>query len=181
MYERYILYCIDDCPYCEKAVSLLEGEGESFISVILEKDSDALKKIKEAYEQKTVPIILGYDGREDCYDPLGGYTDLQEIFEEDDEEEFVVIGGSGGVSYPESPEFALSTSSKSEKLSSVVVSELVSVSVSSPHPIVNKAKVSRFMPILRLEGAAEWRKGAHVGLPRVRVKQRPRLLRCGLR
>ena len=74
---RYIIFMKDDCPYCVDAVELLKSKGLSYNSIVFNEDQDnILSEVKDAYQWKTVPIIVSRDA--DNIKLIGGYTDLVE-------------------------------------------------------------------------------------------------------
>ena len=74
---RYIIFMKDDCPYCVDAIELLKSKGLSYNSIVFNKDQDnILSEVKDAYQWKTVPIVVSRDA--DNIKLIGGYTDLVE-------------------------------------------------------------------------------------------------------
>ena len=79
---RYIIFMKDDCPYCVDAVELLKSKGLSYNSIVFNEDQDnILSEVKDAYQWKTVPIIVSRDA--DNIKLIGGYTDLVEHLKDD--------------------------------------------------------------------------------------------------
>jgi len=74
---RYIIFMKDDCPYCVDAIELLKSKGLSYKSIVFSEEQDnILSEVKDAYQWKTVPIIVSRDA--DNTKLIGGYTDLAE-------------------------------------------------------------------------------------------------------
>ena len=74
---RYILFVKETCPYCVKAVQLLEENGAKYNLVTFDPDQeDVLKEVKAAYDWKTVPMIFYRNNNLIKF--IGGYTDLLE-------------------------------------------------------------------------------------------------------
>ena len=79
---RYIIFMKDDCPYCVDAIELLKSKGLSYNSIVFNKDQDnILSEVKDAYQWKTVPIVVSRDA--DNIRLIGGYTDLVEHLKDD--------------------------------------------------------------------------------------------------
>jgi len=72
--RSFYLYTTPDCPYCDKAVDLIEREGYLFHAWKLDFDHDVIKFFKQRSQWKTVPIIFEYDDGD--YKFIGGYEDL---------------------------------------------------------------------------------------------------------
>lgn len=70
-----LLYKKNPCPFCDRAINLLEGRGLKFDIVDLTDRMDELQKIKQQYGWQTVPIIV-IKGK-----LIGGYTDLKALDE----------------------------------------------------------------------------------------------------
>jgi len=84
MAKYYHLYARGSCPYCVKAIKLLEDGGYSYTLTLLDKNKSHLAHLKTKHDWRTVPIILEHD--EDNYEEfnfIGGYTDLLEHLTED--------------------------------------------------------------------------------------------------
>ena len=77
---RYILFIKQTCPFCVKAVQLLQQRGLPYKIVDFEPDQEeVLREIKEAHSWKTVPMIFERDGADIKF--IGGFTDLEEWLE----------------------------------------------------------------------------------------------------
>ncbi|MFN8790657.1 MAG: glutaredoxin [Bdellovibrionales bacterium] len=70
-----LLYKKNPCPFCDRAINLLEGRGLKYDVVDLTDRMDELQKIKQQYGWQTVPIIV-IKGK-----LIGGYTDLKALDE----------------------------------------------------------------------------------------------------
>lgn len=68
-----ILYKKNPCPYCDRAIALLEEKGATYKIIDLTNNLDELDRIKNETGWKTVPIIL-INGK-----LVGGYTDLKTL------------------------------------------------------------------------------------------------------
>jgi len=76
MDKKYILYVNMDCPFCKKAVSLLEKNDENFSILNLKKRPRVLQELKEIYNWYTVPMV--FERRDSEIKFIGGFTDLSE-------------------------------------------------------------------------------------------------------
>ena len=75
MNKRYILYIKKNCPFCVKALELLERESISFSTIAFDNRPQVLNEIKSIYQWNTVPMV--FEASEDNnYKLVGGYTDL---------------------------------------------------------------------------------------------------------
>ena len=69
------LYKKNPCPYCDRAINLLNSKDVPFEIIDLTDDMDQLMKIKNQWGWKTVPVIIINDKL------IGGYTDLKDLDE----------------------------------------------------------------------------------------------------
>lgn len=80
---RYVVFAKETCPYCVKAIELLEDKEQNFKIVNFEQDqTNILEDIKEAYQWKTVPMIFKVSD-DTTIKFIGGYTDLTAVFDGD--------------------------------------------------------------------------------------------------
>jgi glutaredoxin 3 len=70
------VYTKDPCPFCVRAIRLLEDLQVPFEEVDLTGKDDEIQKIKNETGWRTVPIIM-VDGK-----LVGGFTDLQALVNE---------------------------------------------------------------------------------------------------
>lgn len=68
-----ILYSWTYCPFCVRAVEILERNGIPYTEHVMDGEREALNEIKRQYGHPTVPIIL-LDG-----EFIGGCDELQEL------------------------------------------------------------------------------------------------------
>ncbi|MFN7904921.1 MAG: glutaredoxin domain-containing protein [Pseudobdellovibrionaceae bacterium] len=61
------------CPYCDRAINLLQAKGIAYEKVDLTNQPEELIRLKNETGWKTVPMIF-IKGK-----MIGGYTDLQEL------------------------------------------------------------------------------------------------------
>lgn len=71
--SRVKVYTKDPCPYCVRAIQLLENLEIPFEEVDLTDRDDEIQKLKQETGWRTVPIIM-IDG-----ELVGGYMDLKEL------------------------------------------------------------------------------------------------------
>jgi|TARA_R100000005_G_C4988575_1_gene196383 glutaredoxin 3 len=84
---KYIVYTKKDCPYCVKALQLLEDKNLQWASIDLQDSPDVLQSLKEAYNWKTVPMVFLENTnietqRGNPYELVGGYSDLEDFLNE---------------------------------------------------------------------------------------------------
>ena len=77
MYDSYLLYIKSKCPFCIKAIQHLEEEAKSYKTVAVDECNDGfICELKEAYEHKSFPMVLGYTVASQSYGWIGGCDDL---------------------------------------------------------------------------------------------------------
>ena len=79
MNPHYSLYILTDCPFCKRAVSLLESKKLPFVVIVMDKDPEFLEKIKKDFNHKTVPIVT--ESSEEGNKLIGGCDDLERHLE----------------------------------------------------------------------------------------------------
>lgn len=70
------IYTKDPCPYCVRAINLLEEKGLAYNEVDLTGKPEEIDRIKNETGWRTVPIIL-INGK-----LIGGYNDLKALDDE---------------------------------------------------------------------------------------------------
>ena len=83
---KYILYVKDQCPFCVKAKNMLEMREIGYKAISLDQNLKILEEIKDAYDWNTVPMVFKHSD-ENCYELVGGFTDLRDHLEKSDEDE----------------------------------------------------------------------------------------------
>ncbi len=83
MAAEIIIYTKDPCPYCVRAINLLNEKKLAFKEIDLTDNFDEIERIKEKTGWRTVPIIL-INGR-----LIGGYDDLKALDDEGKLDELV--------------------------------------------------------------------------------------------
>ena len=73
----FLIYGRSSCPFCVKAVDLLEFAGIDNHFFDLEDDPEFLEEAKRVYNHKTVPLVLRIDGESGVANFIGGYTELE--------------------------------------------------------------------------------------------------------
>lgn len=58
MDKNFSVYVKTDCPFCKKAISILEQNKLSFIVIVVDKNLEFLEEIKQKVNHSTVPIVL---------------------------------------------------------------------------------------------------------------------------
>ena len=81
MKNYYLLYVTGHCPWCVKAINLLNESGLEYAVILLDQALDYRRHLKKKYKWDTVPIVVEVDinGEEKL---IGGYTDLEKRFSE---------------------------------------------------------------------------------------------------
>jgi|32_taG_2_1085360.scaffolds.fasta_scaffold16178_3 glutaredoxin 3 len=74
--NKYILYVRSDCPFCKKAVKLLEERNLDFNILDLKRRSRVLKELKNIYDWQTVPMVFCRSNTNIEF--VGGFDDLSE-------------------------------------------------------------------------------------------------------
>ena len=75
--SRYIVFSKPTCPFCIKAKELFEEQKLEYTMVEV---GDTWNQVKEAFQWKTVPMILEVEN-DVLYHFIGGYTDLVEYLD----------------------------------------------------------------------------------------------------
>jgi glutaredoxin 3 len=76
MQKNYSVYVKTECPFCKKAVLLLEESGLPFVVIVTDKNEDFLNDIKKQTGHATVPIVLEHS--EQGIRLIGGSDNLQQ-------------------------------------------------------------------------------------------------------
>jgi glutaredoxin 3 len=58
MKNFFTVYILTDCPFCKKAISLLDEKNIPFVVVVMDKNEEFLQKIKQDTNHPTVPIVV---------------------------------------------------------------------------------------------------------------------------
>tara|TARA_R110000824_G_scaffold401155_1_gene611094 strand:- start:333 stop:575 length:243 start_codon:yes stop_codon:yes gene_type:complete len=78
----YVIFSKPQCPFCIKAVKLLEDRDKNFKVVNFnDNQQDVLDELKDALKWPTVPIVFYREGS--TLEFIGGYTDLMKRIEDD--------------------------------------------------------------------------------------------------
>ena len=83
MAAEIVIYTKDPCPYCVRAINLLNEKKIAFKEIDLTDKFDEIERIKQETGWRTVPIIL-INGR-----LIGGYDDLKALDDEGKLDELV--------------------------------------------------------------------------------------------
>jgi len=79
--ENYILYTKPGCPWCEKAVILLNDKKISYDIIALGSDERLLTEVKKALRWPTFPAVFARSTDSATLQLIGGYTDLESRLE----------------------------------------------------------------------------------------------------
>jgi glutaredoxin len=81
MIDKYILYVKKGCPFCVRAVALLEERQEHYQIIALGDDQRLINEVKIALDWPTFPVVYSVSSEEKVLKLIGGYTDLYQHFE----------------------------------------------------------------------------------------------------
>ena len=81
--KRYHLIIKESCPYCQKAVELLDSKGFSYDKDPMDENLELLQEIKKEINFKTVPMIWEID-KTGTRKFIGGYSELVQHFMKQD-------------------------------------------------------------------------------------------------
>tara|TARA_R110002020_G_scaffold37239_17_gene112599 strand:+ start:32729 stop:33028 length:300 start_codon:yes stop_codon:yes gene_type:complete len=81
MNKYYHIYASTMCPFCVKAINLLNESEHDYILTLVDRSQDFLDNLKEKYNWETIPIIVEHN-RDSDGEPMliGGYTDIMDHF-----------------------------------------------------------------------------------------------------
>jgi len=83
MFKRYVLYCLEECPFCVDAVDLLKAYDVDCDIIYLDNALDVLDNLKIAYDWDTVPMVFATNDNY-IYQFIGGCSDLKTLLENDE-------------------------------------------------------------------------------------------------
>jgi glutaredoxin len=76
MKKFFTVYSITDCPFCKKAIKLLDERQQRFVVVVMDKNPEFIEKVKTDMNRTTVPIVL--ENQEQIgFKIIGGSDDLE--------------------------------------------------------------------------------------------------------
>lgn len=70
---KVVVYTKDPCPYCSRALQMLENKGVAFEEIDLTGNFEEMNRIKTETGWMTFPIIM-IDGK-----VIGGYSDMRAL------------------------------------------------------------------------------------------------------
>ena len=73
-----ILYVLENCPYCNNALSLLKSHKIKHTKIVVENKEEIKNKYKKQNKMSTFPQIF-LQINKDKIMKIGGYTDLEEL------------------------------------------------------------------------------------------------------
>ena len=76
--EKYIVFAKSTCPFCVKAIELLNEKqlDSKVINFDDTEDQKLLESMKDTFDHRTVPMVFAREGNQIEF--IGGYTDLAE-------------------------------------------------------------------------------------------------------
>ena len=80
MSKQYHIYATTVCPFCVRAINLLNESESEYILTLVDNSPLYLEELKLKYNWETIPIILELDSHTDETTFIGGYTDLMDHF-----------------------------------------------------------------------------------------------------
>ena len=76
MKKFFTVYIKTDCPFCEKAIDLLDEKKIPFIVVAMDKNPDFAEKLKQDMKMTTIPVII--EQLELGVKIIGGFDNLEQ-------------------------------------------------------------------------------------------------------
>ena len=80
-----VLYVLDGCPYCEKALSILRSEKIKHEKIIVPNEESVKKTYKKKCDMNTFPMIFIETEEKNHFIKLGGSSDLEEYIKKSKE------------------------------------------------------------------------------------------------
>mgnify|MGYP003154574284 CR=1 FL=1 len=71
----YKIYIKSGCPYCTKALEVLDKHRQEYVVNVMDGNDDLLTEVKSTWNWQTIPIIIEVSDR-NGFKFVGGYTDL---------------------------------------------------------------------------------------------------------
>lgn len=75
----FVLYVLDGCPYCERAIQMLKQEKCKYKTVVVPREEATKNIYKKKFEMNSFPMIF-VENEKNHYLKVGGSTDLEEYF-----------------------------------------------------------------------------------------------------
>jgi|TARA_R110000796_G_scaffold245665_1_gene370019 glutaredoxin len=83
MFDSYLLYIKNSCPFCVRATQELNNRGLEYRLIEVDDcPEEFIAQLKDGYDHESFPMIMGYDETYESYNWIGGYEDLVEDFDE---------------------------------------------------------------------------------------------------
>jgi glutaredoxin len=76
-----VLYVLENCPYCNNALKLLESSNIKHKKIVVENTEEAKKHYKKQSGMNTFPQIF-FKVDKDNFLKIGGYSDLVSVIDE---------------------------------------------------------------------------------------------------
>lgn len=77
-FYTYYVYGADWCPFCRKAIAILDDIGARSYFFNTADDEEYLREVKFFYKSKTIPVILRGNPETGNVVLIGGCSDLEE-------------------------------------------------------------------------------------------------------
>jgi glutaredoxin len=78
----FVLYVLDGCPYCEKALEILKQHKLKYEKVVVPQEEEKKKLYKKKCEMTTFPMIFVETNEKNQYIKVGGSNDLETYIQE---------------------------------------------------------------------------------------------------
>jgi len=75
--DYFHLFGTSKCPFCVKAINLLNESGFLYVMTLLDNALPVLSDVKKTYNFKTVPIITRHTVGKEASEFIGGCNDLE--------------------------------------------------------------------------------------------------------
>ncbi len=74
----FVLYVLEGCPFCEKALKMLNENKIKYQKIVVPHDDNIKKIYKEKMQMNTFPMIfVNIDEEKNLYSKIGGSSDLE--------------------------------------------------------------------------------------------------------
>ncbi len=75
--STYIIYGLNECPFCGEVIDLLDSLGYDYEYFELSNDPEFLAEAKKFHKHRTVPIVMKIGGDDSIARFIGGCDDLK--------------------------------------------------------------------------------------------------------
>jgi glutaredoxin len=87
-----VLYVLDGCPYCEKALGILKTEKIQYEKIVVPNEEIVKKTFKKKCSMDTFPMIFIETEEKNHFIQLGGSSDLEEYIRKSKEIKESLLG-----------------------------------------------------------------------------------------